>query len=181
MKINLLLIAMVALTMVTPSSGATEKVEKVKINWSEPENYTDVRAANGGNKQFRKAVFHQLEKHFNKIASKTLPEGMTLAIKVTNVNLAGDVRYNFGLSQEIRLVKPIYWPQLEFEYQVLERGNVIKSDTAKLRDMAFMDRLRVTTRSDAYRYEKALISEWFTDVIKPILAQVERQKSAVMS
>ena len=178
MKTKLMLTAIVSLMMVAPLSSAGEKV---KVNWHEPENYTDVRATNGGNKKFRKAVFAQLEKHFEKTAQKVLPDGMTLKIKVTNLNLAGDVRYNFGVSQEIRLVKPIYWPQMDFEYQVLDKGNVIKSDSVKLRDMAFMDRLRVTSRNDSYRYEKALINEWFTDVIKPMLAQIEQQKTAIMS
>lgn len=178
MNTRLMLIVFAALLAVAPSTYAGEKV---KVNWFEPENYTDVRAANGGNKRFRKAVFAQLEKHFEKTAQKMLPEGITLNIKVTNVNLAGDVRYNFGLSQEIRLVKPIYWPQIDFEYQVLEKGNVIKSDTVKLRDMAFMDRVRVSSRNDSYRYEKALISEWFSDDIKPMLVQIEKQKTAIMS
>lgn len=178
MKQKLLLTAIALLLATAPSAYAAEKV---KVNWFEPENYTDVRATNGGNKRFRKAVFAQLEKHFEKKAAKVLPEGMTLNIKVTNLNLAGDVRYNFGANQEIRVVKPLYWPQIEFEYEVLDRGNVIKSDAVKLKDMAFMDKLRMASRSSSYHYEKALINDWFTETVKPVLEQVERQKSAIMS
>lgn len=170
----------IALFMV--AAPASYAADKVKVEWFEPDNYTDVRSANGGKEKFRKSVFAQLEKHFEKKAAKSLPEGMVLNIKVTNLNLAGDVRYNFGFNQEMRVVKSIYWPEIEFEYQLVDQGQVVKADSAKLRDMAFLDRLqRASNSHSTFSYEKALINEWFKDTVVPLSQQVEQQKTAVMS
>lgn len=163
------------------STGLTAQAGEVKVQWHEPESYTDVRAANGGNKVFRERVFKNLEKHFNKMAGEVLPEHLALNVKVTNLNLAGDVRYNYAAHRDIRLVKRIYWPSIEFEYQLLDQGNVIKTEQIKLKDMSFMDRGSSIRNRGSYFYEERIITDWFIKEIKPMLAQLDKQKTAVMS
>ncbi len=163
------------------ASMLSAQAGEVKVQWHEPKNYTDVRAANGGSKAFRERVFKGLEKHFTKMAAEVLPSHLALNIKVTNLNLAGDVRYNFAAHRDIRLVKRIYWPSIEFEYELLEQGKVIKSEVIKLKDMSFMDRGSSLRNRSSYYYEERIITDWFIRDIKPMLAQLDKQKTAVMS
>ena len=133
-------------------------------------------------KSFRRSLFAQMDKHWQKVANKHLPEGVALDVKVTNVNLAGDVRYNFQMGQSIRLVKTIYWPSIEFEYTLREGNKVIKTDTIKLKDMAFMDRGGSLTRSSTpYFYEKRLITDWFKKDVKAMLTQWQKYNTAEMT
>ena len=53
------------------------------------------------------------------MASEVFPEHLALNVKVTNLNLTGEVRYNYAAQRDIRLVKRSYWPSIEFEYQLL--------------------------------------------------------------
>jgi len=153
---------------------------EIKVNWFEPEEYTDVKGADESDKRFQKRTFHQFEKFFTKL-SKKLPEDVQLSLKVTNVNLAGDVRYNFNASREIRLITDIYWPAIEFEYQLTSKNKVIDKGEVKLKDMAFMSRGSVNRRSEVLKYEKRLLNDWFDDHVQTQLANWQKQQSAVMS
>ena len=153
----------------------------VTVKWQEPDEYTDIRSGDSGKTQFRKNVFNQLEKHLEKLTAK-LPEDFELQIKVTNLNLAGQVEYNFGMSRNIRIVKDLYWPMIEFEYQMLVNKQKVEMETVKLKDMAFMSR-GVSNRlsHDSYFYEKRLLTDWFNKNIKAMVPAWQNQQSAIMS
>lgn len=152
----------------------------VTVKWQEPDEYTDIRSGNSGKTQFRKNVFNQLEKHLEKLTAK-LPEDFELQIKVTNLNLAGQVEYNFGMSRDIRIVKDFYWPMIEFEYQVLVNKQKVKIETVKLKDMAFMSRGGSNRLShDTYYYEKRLLTDWFNKNIANMVPAWQEQQNAIM-
>lgn len=153
---------------------------EVEVKWHEPDQYTDIRASNQTKASFRNSLFSQLDKHWHKMANKHLPEGMKLKVKVINLDLAGDVKHNFNAGQSIRVVKTIYWPSIEFEYQLFDGDKMIKADKVKLKDMAFMDRSNIH-RSSSYYYDKRIITDWFTDEMQTMLANLQRHKKAVMS
>lgn len=177
MKIKFVLMAFAMMSF----SAMSAETNKVEVKWLEPEKYRDVRAANGGNKAFRERVFKNLEQHFAKMANEVLPQNVTLKVKVTDLDLAGDVRYNHSAFRDIRLVKRIYWPSIEFEYELLEQGKVIKSETVTLKDLSFMDRASKLRNRNSYYYEQRIITDWFIDDLKPMMAQLDKQKTAVMS
>lgn len=168
-------------TFVAASVVFPTLAKPVEITWQEPKKYTDIRAANGGSKAFRERVFSQLQQHFNKEAEKKLPDGMALKVTVTDINLAGDVRFNFGMNQEIRVVKDIYWPMLKFDYQLVENGKVIKQDSVTLKDMSFLNRGINKANGGSYFYEKRLISDWFRKDVQQTLVQLQKRDTAVMS
>jgi len=173
------IVSIIVLMIVMFSTSA--QAGKVEVNWHEPDEYTDIRSTNGGSKAFRKNVFKQLEKHWQKMAEEKLPTDMTLKVKVTNLNLAGDVRYSFSMGHQIRLVKSLYWPSIEFEYTLMQGDKVITTDKAKLKDMSFMDRANALKRSSSYYYDKRIITDWFVDDVQVMLAQWKKHQSAVMS
>ena len=175
---QLLFISLLSLIFV---SATPVLAGSVNVEWHEPEKYTDVRAATGSREAFRQRVFKQLDKHFEKMANEVLPQELSLKIKVINLNLAGDVRYNYSAHRDIRLVKRIYWPSIEFEYQLLDNNNVIKSEVIKLKDLSFMDRTSKVRSRSSYHYEEQIITDWFVKDIKPMLAQLDKQKTAVMA
>lgn len=151
---------------------------KVKVEWLEPEKYTDVRSVNQSKANFQKHVFSKLEEHFKYIA-KDLPPELTLYLTITNLNLAGEIRYNFAMSQEIRLVNRLFWPSIKLKYQLKYENEVIKSDQVTIKDMAFLDASR-RYHNDFLSHEKNLYRRWFIKTIKPEIEQWQKRHNAVM-
>lgn len=170
------LVCGVSLLLMAPFAQAGE----IKVKWFEPENYTDMKGADESDKRFQKRAFKQFDKHFAKLAKK-LPEGVVLNLKVTNVNLAGDVRYNFNLHREIRLVKDVYWPSFEFEYQLSQNNELIEKGEAEIKDMSFMVRGNRMSRHESLRFEKRLFNEWFEEQVQTRVDKWQKQQDAVMS
>ena len=88
-----------------------------EVSWTDYKKYRDIRPSNnGGRKHFRESTFKNFEKHFTKLA-ESLPEGQVLKVDVTDVDLAGDT--NAGGINNMRIVKDIYFPRMNFSYQLV--------------------------------------------------------------
>ncbi|WP_159817653.1 DUF3016 domain-containing protein [Colwellia sp. 20A7] len=149
---------------ITLSSSGIACAATSEVTWTDYEKYRDIRPGNGSRKHFRESTFHNLEKHIAKLAEK-LPEGQVLKIDVTDVDLAGDTLAG-GIDQ-IRIVKDIYFPRINFSYQLVGAdGNEIDSAEVILKDMSFMMGSRLRYRNELLGYEKNMLDEWFLDVFK---------------
>jgi hypothetical protein len=130
-----------------------------EITWTEPEKYTDIRPGSESKKRFRNRIFKNFEKHFIKL-SEQLPEGQILKLNVTNVDLAGDVR--FSPMQEFRIIKDIYIPRFKFTYELLNADKtIVDSGKVDLKDMSFMNSPSLHSKNDTLKYEKSMIDKWF--------------------
>ena len=94
-----------ALLMASQVQGAAN----VEITWENPKEYADVKPSNESRKHFRERVFRKLDEHFVELAEK-LPDGQTLMVTVTDLDLAGQVWpasfVGFGNSgSDVRLIK----------------------------------------------------------------------------
>ena len=150
----------------------------IDVNWHEPENYKDVRGADESDKRYQKRVFKQFEKFFQREA-KRLPHDVMLKLKVTNINLAGEVQYSFDMGREIRMVSSLHWPKVEFEYLLAKGDRIVNKGQVSLKDIVFMDRAAPLGR-DFLMYEKRLLSEWFRKDVEVMLANWHKQQHAVM-
>ncbi|WP_404342365.1 DUF3016 domain-containing protein [Pseudoalteromonas mariniglutinosa] len=138
------------------------------VKWHDFNDYRDVRPGNNGPKgAFHKNVAANFEKHFTKLAEQ-LPADYKLNVEVTELDLAGDVR--FGGMNELRIVKPIYFPRIEFNYSLTDKDGAVvnQGDTVKLKDMGFMDKIKMG-RDEAFYYDKRLLTDWFNDELLPSL------------
>tara|TARA_B100002003_G_C14064169_1_gene512173 strand:- start:336 stop:863 length:528 start_codon:yes stop_codon:yes gene_type:complete len=153
--------------MYQPVMAAAE----VKINWHEPDSYQDIRPSNQSRSSFRKMVFADLEQYMTKLA-EDLPDGQTLSMTVTDLDLAGEVWPASLLGgmggADIRLVKPVYIPRMSFSYTLKDAsGSVLQNAEVKLKDMAFMDRgTRASRRAENLTYEKAMLKDWFEKALE---------------
>jgi len=132
---------------------------EVEVKWSNPDKYTDIDAGEGHRKHFKERVFKSFEEHFVKMAA-LLPEHQKLVLDITDLDLAGDV--NFGGTRRIRIVKDLFFPRLEFNYQLLNADNsVVKSAEVSLKDMSFLIHNGLKYRSKSFGYEKEMFDKWF--------------------
>ncbi len=145
--------------------------KKAEVEWLEPKKYTDVRSGNMSRTKFRKHVMKELDEHLQELA-EGLPEGQSLRIKVTDLDLAGRVepgRFSglVNTFEEIRILRDIDIPRIDFSYELLdEAGVVVKTEEVELKDMNYLRNVRISRRDQPYAYEKRMLSEWFEDLMK---------------
>lgn len=131
----------------------------VEVKWTNPDKYTDIYAGEEHRRKFKERMFISFERHFAKLAA-ALPANQQLNIEVTNVDLAGDVHH--GGSNRIRLVKDLYFPRMDFSYQLLNADkSVVKSEQVALKDMSFLMTRALKYRNESLRYEKQMLDHWF--------------------
>ena len=141
-------------------------LERIRVEWVNPESFTDVRQTHSSREKFRKHVFVQLEKHLDELA-KDLPIGQRLKLSVTDLDLAGriEVASFIGLSNrmdEVRVMRNIDIPRLTFAYELVDaNGKVLKSDDVHLKNMNYLQSAGITSRNRPFAYEKIMLSKWF--------------------
>lgn len=164
---NLLLLC--GLSLLTASAV---QAGEVKVQWQEPEKFTDIRPANDSRKVYRERVMKKFDSFFTELAAK-LPEGYSWNITVTDIDLAGDVDYFIGgAGNALRVVKDIYSPAIKFSYVVRDQhGEEVASADEKLRDMGFMQSLNSVNDSDEFRYEQQMLQDWFKKELQPKIEQ----------
>lgn len=136
----------------------------VKVNWQDPDQYTDIRPTNETKDAFRKRVFEALDEVFRDNA-KALPEHYLLEINVTNLDLAGDTNIlQSRHGNDIRLIKDIYWPRMSLQYTLKnEQGVVISQGKADLADINFLFTHRIIASHTGFEYEERMINNWFKE------------------
>jgi len=131
----------------------------VEVIWTDPDSYQDIYPAQENKKRFRARTFASLDKHFVKLAAK-LPEGQTLKVNVTDVDLAGDT--HLGGINRLRIIKEIYFPRITFSYHLLSAdGSELSSAEVNLKDMNFMLSSGLRYRNKSLGHEKHMLDQWF--------------------
>ncbi|MGY0565060.1 MAG: DUF3016 domain-containing protein [Paraglaciecola chathamensis] len=149
---------------------------KVEVTWENTEKYTDVRPSNESRKRFKERTFKQLDEYLVELA-EALPEGQTLNMTVTNLDLAGQVwpASFVGIgngANDVRLIKSIDIPRIAFSFELLGAdGTVLQQGEQNLKDMSFQDRHNPFFSSENLRYEKNMLRMWFEEQFEQNLAK----------
>ena len=126
------------------------------VTFVQPEKFSDVPSSPD-----RERVLKDLRNHFDKLAA-TLPAGQQLNVEVTDIDLAGEVRPGRLHGQDIRVMRGgADWPRITLHYSITQDGQVIKSGTDALSDMAYQQSMTRYPGDDALRYEKHMLDQWF--------------------
>jgi len=155
---NKFIICLLSLAVVITQVLSAQAAE-VEVKWSNSDKYSDMDAGEEHRKHFKTRTFTAFEEHFAKLAA-SLPDNQKLVFDVTNVDLAGDV--NFGGTRRVRVVKSIFFPRLDFSYQLLNADNTVaKSAEISLKDMGFLTHTSIKYRNQSLGYEKEMLDDWF--------------------
>lgn len=155
--------------------AATEPTEShpVKIEWQQPEKFTDIRPATESKKRYQERVINA----FNKIwldISKDLPAGYQLSITMKDLDLAGDVNPMYRMNQtDVRVVKDIYFPRVKLDYVLTgpQQQEIARGTDVKIQDMSFMSSTGISSMNREFHYEHTMLKRWFEKEIQPKLPQ----------
>ena len=158
MLMTLLGIAPVLEVSAAPSARTIARAE---VNFFEPQKFTDVRDSYTGDFT-RTTYLDSIRDHVLEQAKYYVPEGHTLSVTFTDIDMAGDFEpWRGPRFDDIRVVKDIYPPRITLAFRLTDaEGNVVKEGKRDLRDLAFMMKITMSFRDDPVRHEKALLDDW---------------------
>jgi hypothetical protein len=149
-------------------ASAMASAATVQVDWQDPTKFRDVRATNESQEGFRERVMKELTEAFESGVSN-LPEGQTLHVAVTDVDLAGEVEffhdnYPFGL----RVMRRVDAPSLSLQYELRDANDaVLKSGQETLRDRNYIRRpSALPAERSPLKYEKDMIKTWMRDTLQ---------------
>ena len=123
---------------------------------------TEYRRSHGAvNKREVAATVKSLATHLDRKAESLLPEGQSLAVRLNDIDLAGEYEpWSGSRYDHVRIVRSMYPPSIDLTFTLRDaQGNVLREGTSKLRDPAF-DLGSSPAGDDALRYEKRMIDQW---------------------
>ena len=148
-------------TIVEPETvSATDGLATVTL--IKPRDFSDIDTGNFGiQSDFEQSVAKQLAEA---LAGHFKETDVTIDITFTNIDLAGETRYNM---QEIRVLRDLYIPRMSFEYVIKDReGNIMLADTVDIKDMGYLSkRLFGMEANDLIGYDKRMLIEYFEKVL----------------
>jgi hypothetical protein len=151
-----------------PLPAAETTPSRISVEFDHPEKFTDVRDAYSPSDKGRDAILSNIRQFVEHRADRLLPPGDSLKVTFTDIKLAGDYEPWRGPNWDnVRIVKPIYPPDLKFTYSVRDAsGRVVKQGSDDLRDLDFQMRGADPSNDDPLRYEKSMLGDWLQDNLR---------------
>lgn len=151
--------ALIALAL---AAGMAQAADRVQVSFAETDKFADFGRSQWDRERNQKDFAAMLQD----VAAK-LPANQQLSIKVLDVNLAGELEWVRRYADELRVMRNVSWPMIEFEYQLSENGQVLKADKVRLTDMSYLQDsfFTVGQTSGAWRYEQRMLDRWFKETV----------------
>lgn len=133
---------------------------QVQVHFENAERFTDVSDSYKG--ETDTGYLDSLRRYMVDQAGRYLSPGQTLAMTFRDIDMAGDFEPWRGPdAMNVRIVKSIYPPRVEFDYVVTDaEGEIVSKGNERLTDLAFEWRLLPTLRHDPLAREKELLRDW---------------------
>ncbi len=125
---------------------------RADVRFIEPERFADI----GWSHSERQSTLGELKRHFERLAAG-LPEGQTLAVEVTDVDLAGEPEPARGWGVRVLRGRTDI-PRLSLRFTLRSASGPLKSGNADLSDLDYFFGL---PRGDGLAYEKRMLDRWF--------------------
>ena len=146
----------------TPAPNPADAGKTVTVTFSDPEKFTDVKRSDTVFDKDRDDLLSQIKEHLVESAPKRMAAGQSLAITITDVDMAGDFEpWRGPAMHDIRIIRDIHPPRIVLSFKLADAsGALVAEGTRRLLDLSFMMRLSPVSGDDTLRYEKALLDDW---------------------
>jgi hypothetical protein len=140
-----------------PASAA----ERISVTFVQPERFTDVKDSVTGSERGAADMLGDLDRYVQSAGDRIVPAGLSLAIRITNIDLAGEFEWWRGPQfDRVRIMREIYPPRIDLQFRLADAtGAVVKEGQRALRDPLYLTRASIDD-SDRLRYDKELLGDW---------------------
>jgi len=160
-------IAIAAALLTASAAMLAAQGPAVQVDFVHPENFSDVGDRYVSSESVRASYLAELKKHIVKRASHLLADGQSLAVVITNVDMAGDFEPWRKQLGNKRIVRDVYPPRIDLTFALKDtNGTLVKSGSRELRDLAFATSAALY-RDEPLRYEKGLLDRWLEQEVAP--------------
>lgn len=146
----------------TEAASATEAQSRIAVDWVDPAQLTEYRRAHdsAGRRDVADSL-KTLSRHLRIRADKMLPEGQSLAVHITDLDLAGEYEPWHRVGYEnVRIIRSTYPPEIKLTYALRDaQGQVLREGETTLRDPGFQLGASPVDQN-ALRYEKRMLDSW---------------------
>ncbi len=150
-----------ATTLLALAAGLAQGADRVQVSFADTEKFADFGRSQWDRERNQKDFTQMLQE-----LSAKLPANQQLSIKVLDVNLAGELEWVRRAADELRVMRNVTWPMIEFEYQLSENGKVLKAEKVRLADMSYLqDSFFSVNQSGSWRYEQRMLDRWFKETV----------------
>lgn len=142
-------------------AGTAHAAGTVKVEFKPQDQMSDVGHGFDGER-----VMRTLAAYFESLAAR-LPDGQTLSVQVTDVNLAGETRpTRFG--GDVRVLRGrADWPTMDLRWTLSAEGRTLSQGEEHLADLNYLANERGLQRERELPYETRLIDRWFSQRVVP--------------
>ena len=142
----------------------------MEVNFQSPEEFTDMNRSYSSLKEADRGYLSELQRHIEQRGASRIPAGHTLAVTITDVDMAGQFEPERGAQfTDVRMVRSIYPPRIDLNYRLTDQnGAVVSEGERQLRNQSFEWTASPVDQHDPLRYEKALIDDFLRDVASEV-------------
>jgi len=133
----------------------------VQVSFTDPAKFSDLRISRPSTERERFGLTETLRKFIEAEAPRHLPPETRLAVTITDIDMAGELRpAAHGGQPDVRIVKDMFPPRVDLEFRLLRAdGTVEREGKRSLRDSMFLTGNNPYDR-ELLSFEKALLAHW---------------------
>lgn len=140
----------------------------VEVTYLHPEKFRDASLrgdgyARGADEQ----VLKQLRAYLETLGKRYLGEGQNLHMEIRDIDLAGRYEPWQTRASSVRFMRDITWPSIDLHYRLEQHGHIVKQADVRVDDKFYLQRPGRLGNNDALYSEKAMLNDWFRDLVKP--------------
>ena len=126
------------------------------VTFQDAQNFTDTKSS----WLLQQTLLDSLADHLKALARSHLADDQVLHIRITDVDLAGEIEYTHRIP-EVRVLRDITSPRINLRYQLQTGEQKQPESDVSLRDFSYLTRMNRYSEGDPLRYEKQMLDEWF--------------------
>ena len=160
-RLHTVAVAVATAISLAPAGAADAARPRVAVEFVRPEKFADVKASARPSEAEAAGLLAEVERFVVETGERLLPPGRSVAIRVTDVDLAGEFEPWRGPQfAHTRFMRSAFPPRIELEFRVQgAQGRVLAEGRRTLRDPLYLTR-SVRAADDRLRYEKSLLEDW---------------------
>lgn len=145
-------------------SLAAQAAGQVQVKWIEPEKFADA----GRGSFDRERTLKTLGEHLQALGQR-LPEGQTLSVEVTDLELAGELEPFSRFHDEVRVLRGrADWPRMSLRYTLSDGTRTLARGDAQLSDPNYLYRSLRGVQYGALAYEKRMLDDWVASLVATV-------------
>jgi hypothetical protein len=146
---------------VAPDRAATPPDSRIAVTFVQPERFTDVKDSLLGSPKGTANLLAEIDRYLHSTGERYVPAGLTLDLRVTNIDLAGEFEPWRGPQfDRVRIMRDIYPPRFALEFRLTDAsGAVVKEGQRVLLDQLYLSSAALNNGDPLY-YDKLLLGDW---------------------